>query len=74
MIEQSSQTKTNASVIHPTENVVEKSFDLKLTSSWLNDYAHIGIESGESIGIRAACDLCCVIDTSGSMSTEVSIH
>lgn len=52
----------------------QNSFDLKITTSWLNDSALISLESNENVGIRAGCDICCVIDISGSMSSEVSIQ
>jgi hypothetical protein len=47
---------------------------LKVTSNWINDYAHISIAPSEGTGIRAPCDICCVVDTSGSMSCEVTIQ
>jgi Mg-chelatase subunit ChlD len=40
----------------------------------MNNYAHISILPPEGVGIRAPCDICCVVDTSGSMSTEVEIQ
>ena len=52
----------------------QNSFDLKITTSWLNDSALLTIKSNESVGIRAGCDICCVIDISGSMSSEVNIQ
>ncbi|CAF2367157.1 unnamed protein product [Rotaria sp. Silwood2] len=58
----------------PITIVTNQSFDLKVTSSWLNDFAHISIQPPEGIGIRAPCDICCVVDTSGSMGTEVEIQ
>jgi Mg-chelatase subunit ChlD len=48
--------------------------DLKLTSSWANGLTHISIKPPEGAGARAPCDICCVVDTSGSMGTEVEIH
>ncbi|CAF5010581.1 unnamed protein product, partial [Rotaria sp. Silwood1] len=59
---------------NPIPIVSNQSFDLKVTSSWLNDFAHISIQPPEGIGIRAPCDICCVVDTSGSMGTEVEIQ
>ncbi|CAF0990373.1 unnamed protein product [Rotaria sordida] len=58
----------------PITIVNNQSFDLKVTSSWLNDFTHISIQPPEGIGIRAPCDICCVVDTSGSMSTNVEIQ
>ena len=51
-----------------------QSFELAITSSWADGYAHISIRPPEGVGIRAPCDICCVVDTSGSMSTEVEIQ
>ncbi len=45
-----------------------------MTSSWIDNHAHISIQPPEGVGIRAPCDICCVVDTSGSMSTNVQIQ
>ncbi|UJR16403.1 hypothetical protein I4U23_003306 [Adineta vaga] len=52
----------------------ESSFELTLTSSWTDEYAHICIQPPEGVGVRASCDICCVVDISGSMSSAVEIQ
>ncbi len=47
---------------------------LKVTSNWIDDYVHISIEPPEGVGVRAPCDICCVVDISGSMSDQVKIQ
>jgi uncharacterized protein YegL len=48
--------------------------ELTITSSWANGLTHISIQPPAGIGARTPCDICCVIDTSGSMSTVVEIQ
>ena len=40
----------------------------------MNEYVHLSIEPSEHGGIRTACDICCVVDVSGSMGTMVAIQ
>jgi uncharacterized protein YegL len=65
---------TNTSASNPTTAASEQSLELKVTSSWLNDYIHISIQPSEGNGSRVPCDICCVVDVSGSMSTTVTIQ
>ncbi|CAM4905461.1 unnamed protein product [Rotaria socialis] len=67
-------SSNNTSQISSIATASSQSFDLKVTSSWMNDFTHISIQPPESDGIRAPCDICCVVDTSGSMATEVEIQ
>jgi uncharacterized protein YegL len=69
--EQSSSNKTQETNITA---VSEQSYELTITSRWIDDYAHISIQPPEGVGIRTPGDICCVIDTSGSMSDNVIIH
>ncbi|CAF1510461.1 unnamed protein product [Adineta ricciae] len=47
---------------------------LTITSTWADGYAHISIRPPEGAGVRAPCDICCVVDISGSMSCAVEIQ
>lgn len=47
---------------------------LTITSSWADGYAHISVRPPEGTGVRAPCDICCVVDISGSMSCAVEIQ
>ncbi|CAF4946037.1 unnamed protein product, partial [Rotaria magnacalcarata] len=67
-------SSNNTSQISPIATASSQSFDLKVTSSWMNDFTHMSIQPPESDGMRAPCDICCVVDTSGSMATEVEIQ
>jgi Mg-chelatase subunit ChlD len=70
----SKQSSSNETQATNTVAVNEQSYELKVTSRWIDDYAHISIQPPEGTGIRAPSDICCVVDTSGSMSDNVIIQ
>ena len=72
-IEEYRTKQTSEKTNPPTDTRVESN-ELKLTSRWLNDYVHLSIEPSAGDGTRVSCDICCVVDTSGSMSTDVTIQ
>lgn len=66
---------TNSTTTIPTVATAhQQSYDLKVTASWANNFALISVQPPEGTGVRAPCDICCVVDTSGSMGTEVEIQ
>ena len=48
---------------------IEQSSELTVKSSWIDGYAHISIQPPQGTGSRVPCDICCVVDTSGSMGS-----
>ena len=69
------RAKQTSEKTNPPADLRVESNELTLTSRWLNDYVHLSIEpSSTGDGTRVSCDICCVVDTSGSMSTDVTIQ
>ena len=66
-----SSASENTSETNITNSDSNQSFELKVTSSWINDYVHISIQPPEGIQNRVPCDICCVVDTSGSMALKL---
>lgn len=69
-----SSASENTSKTNITNSDSNQSFELKVTSSWINDYVHISIQPPEGIHNRVPCDICCVVDTSESMNFKVEIQ
>jgi hypothetical protein len=67
-------TANNAEANANADVKKDQSFELTVTSSWINNYAHISIQPPQGNGIRAPCDICCVVDISGSMGSVVEIQ
>ncbi|CAF0759140.1 unnamed protein product [Rotaria sp. Silwood1] len=49
------------------------SSEIKVSASQTNDFVHISIQPPKD-EIRSSCDICCVVDTSGSMQAAAEIQ
>ncbi|CAF4224148.1 unnamed protein product, partial [Rotaria magnacalcarata] len=70
-----SQTSSHDSVTHEfTLSPMEtSSSDIILSATHDNDFVHISMQPLQN-EIRSSCDICCVVDTSGSMSSSAEIQ
>lgn len=60
--------------VHSTSVLMEvKSAEITASASYANDFVHISIQPPQNES-RSPCDICCVVDTSGSMSDHAEIQ